>query len=77
MFDEEDIDEEEYIIEKNDPEFVEKIRNEDYTFPTNDETIEFDEVFESIKTKITNISNYDHMMDEKVFDFLRKGGFRR
>lgn len=77
MLNEDEIDEEEYILTKNDPQYVEKIKNEDYTLPENEEIIEFDEVFEFIKTKISNISNYDYMMEEKVLDFLRKGGFRK
>lgn len=71
------IDEEEYIDEDNDPEKVEIIKKEDYTLPEKEEIIEFDEIFESIRTKITNFSNYDYMMEEKVLDFLRKGGFRK
>ena len=77
MLNEDEIDEEEYILTKNDPQYVEKIKNEDYTLPENEEIIEFDEVFEFIKTKISNISNYDYMMEEKVLAFLRKGGFRK
>ena len=77
MLNEDEIDEEEYILTKNDPQYVEKIKNEDYTLPENEEIIEFDEVFEFIKTKISNISNYDYMMEEKVLDFLRKGGFQK
>lgn len=77
MFNEDEINEEEYILTTNDPQYVEKIKNEDYTLPENEEIIEFDEVFESVKTKISNLSNYDHMMEEKVLDFLRKGGFQK
>ena len=64
---------EEYITDENDPQAVEKITKEDYTIPEGDEKIDFDEVFETVKTKITNLTNYDHMMEEKVLDSLRRG----
>lgn len=65
--------EEEYIDDNNDPEWVEKITKEDYAIIENESTADFDEVFESVKTKITNLTNHDHMMEEKVLDALRKG----
>ncbi len=64
---------EEYITDENDPQTVEKITKEEYTIPLDEEKVNFDEVFESVKTKITNLTNYDHMMEEKVLDALRKG----
>jgi len=70
---EEDYDDDEYIDSENDPSAVDEITEEDYTLPNNDEVVEFDEVFESIKTKITNLTNYDNMMEGKVLDALRKG----
>jgi len=69
----EDEDFEEYIDNENDPQAVEKITKEEYTIPLDEEKVNFDEVFESVKTKITNLTNYDHMMEEKVLDALRKG----
>jgi len=70
-------DEEEYITNTNDPQAVEKITTkEDYTIPENDEKIEFDEIFETVRTKITNLANYDQMMEKKVLDALRKGNLK-
>ena len=69
----EDEDFEEYIDNENDPQAVEKITEEDYTILLDDEKVNFDEVFESVKTKITDLTNYDHMMEKKVLDALRKG----
>ncbi len=64
----------EYIDSENDPETVEKItEEEDYTIPIDDVKIEFDEVLEIVKTKISNLTNYDKMMQEKVLDSLRRG----
>lgn len=63
---------EEYIDNENDPEAVEKITKEDYTIPDNDEIIDFDEVFETVRTKISNLTKHDQMMQEKVLDSLRK-----
>ena len=69
---EEYIEEEEYIDSENDPQSVQKIITEDdYTIPLNDEKIEFDEIFETIKTTIVNFVKYDHMMEQKVLDALR------
>lgn len=70
---EEDYDDDEYIDSENDPCAVDEITEEDYTLPNNDEVVEFDEVFESIKSKITNLTNYDNMMEGKVLDALRNG----
>ncbi len=64
--------EEEYIDFENDPQAVEEITKDDYTIPLDDEKVDFDEVFETVKTKIINLSNYDHMMEEKVLDALRR-----
>jgi len=69
----EDEDFEEYIDNENDPQGVEEITKEDYSIPLDEEKVNFDEVFESVKTKITDLTNYDHMMEEKVLDALRKG----
>ena len=64
---------EEYINDENDPEWVEKITKEDYTIPLDDEKVNFDEVFDTVRTKITNLTNHDHMMEQKVLDSLRRG----
>jgi len=64
---------EEYITDENDPQAVEKITKEDYTIIENEEKIEFDEIFESVRAKITDLTNHDKMMEEKVLDSLRRG----
>jgi len=64
---------EEYIDNENDPLAVEKITKEDYTLPNDDTNIAFDEVFETVRTKLADLTNHDHMMNEKVLDALRKG----
>jgi len=69
----EDEDIEEYITNENDPQAVEKITKEDFTILDNDEKINFDEVFETVRTAITNLTNHDHMMEQKVLDALRRG----
>ncbi len=69
----EDYLEEEYITNENDPHRVEKITEEDYTIAEKEEKIEFDEIFKTVKTVLTNLTNHDHMMNEKVLDALRKG----
>lgn len=77
MYNEKEFVDDEYINNENDPSRVEKITEEDYTLPEGEEKEDFDEVFESVRTKITNLTNYDHMMTEKVLDTLRRGGFRK
>ena len=64
---------EEYINNENDPGAVEKITKEDYTLLNDDTNIAFDEVFETVRTQITDLTNHDHMMNEKVLDALRRG----
>ncbi len=73
MSSEEDYFEEEYIEEWNDPFESKKIIEEDYDAVTDEKIADFDEVFESVKIKITNLTNHDHMMEEKVLDALRNG----
>ena len=76
-FDDEDQEfEDEYITDENDPQRVEKITKEDYTIPDNEETIAFDEIFETVRAKITNLTNYNHMMEEKILDHLRRGNLK-
>jgi len=70
---EEYIEEEKYIDNENDPQAVEKITEEDTVILLDETKMDFDEVFESVKAKITNLTNYDHMMEEKVLDSLRRG----
>jgi len=70
----EDEDFEEYITDDNDPQAVEKITTkDDYTIPLDDEKIEFDEIFETVRTNLTDLTNYDKMMEKKVLDSLRSG----
>jgi len=70
---EEEYYDDEYIDSENDPQAVEKITKEDYEIILDDEKIDFDEVFETVKTKITDLTNYDHMMEKKVLDGLKRG----
>lgn len=69
---EEEYPDDEYIDNENDPQAVEKITEEDYTTIYDDEKIEFDEIFEIVRAKITNLTNYDQMMEKKVLDSLRR-----
>ena len=75
--DEEYIEEEyiddEYIEEWNDPFEVKKIIEEDYDVVTDETVVDFDEVFESVRCKITDLTNYDNMMEKKVLDSLKRG----
>ena len=71
-FEDEEFDDE-YINNTNDPQAVEKITKEEDVISLDDVKMDFEEVFETVKTKITDLSNYDHMMEEKVLDALRKG----
>lgn len=73
-FEDEEI--EEYITDENDPQAVEKITEEDYTIPYDDEKIDFDEVFETVRAKITDLTKHDHMMEQKVLDSLRRGNLK-
>ena len=70
---EEYIEEEKYIDNENDPQAVEKITEEDTVILLDDVKMDFDEVFETVKTKITNLTNHDHMMEKKLLDSLRRG----
>jgi len=64
--------EEEYINSENDPCSVEEI-NDDYVIIEEEEESDFDEIFETVRTKITNLTNYDQMMEKKVLDSLKRG----
>lgn len=70
--DEEDYFDEEYINRENDPDEVEEF-DEDFTVVEDEEEIGFDKVFEIVRAKSTTLTNYDHMMEEKVLDTLRRG----
>ena len=69
---EEEYTDDEYIGKDNDPCGVE-VEGVDYFVVDDEEKIGFDEVFETVKTKMVNLTNYDHMMEKKVLDSLRKG----
>ena len=73
MLSEEEYIDDEYIEEWNDPFAVKKITEEDYDDVTDEKIVDFDEVFESVRCKITDLANYDRMMEKKVLDSLRKG----
>ncbi len=76
MSSEEDYFEEEYIEEWNDPFDTQKIIEEDYTIPNVEKIVSFDEVFESVRCKITDLDNFDQMMEKKVLDALRSGNLK-
>jgi hypothetical protein len=67
------IEEEEVITSENDPQKVLIVPEDDYVISDNEEVIAFDEIFETVKTMITDLAKYDHMMEEKVLDALRRG----
>jgi len=76
LYNEEEFVNDEYITDNNDPNRVEKITEEDYTIPEGEGEVDFDEIFESVRVKITNLTDYDYMMNEKVLDSLRRGKMR-
>lgn len=68
---------EEYITNENDPYRVEKIDEDNSISITENEVkIEHEEIEASPKLMITNLSDYDYTMNEKVLDALRKGRLR-
>ena len=71
--DQEITEEEEYIHSDNDPEKVLIVPEDDYVISDNEEIAQFDEVFEYVRAKITDLTKYDHMMEEKLLDALRGG----
>ncbi len=73
MSEEEVIEEEEYINSDNDPEKVLIVPEDDYVIRDNEEIAQFDEIFEYVRAKITDLTKYDHMMEEKLLDALRRG----
>ena len=74
-FEDEEFDDE-YINDENDPNKVSIVPDDDYVTSDNEEIIDFDETFEFVKAKITDLTNYDHMMEEKVLDALRRGNLK-
>jgi len=63
--------EEEYINSDNDPEKVLIVPEDDYVISDNEEIVEFDEILEYVRAKITDLTKNDHMMEEKLLDALR------
>ncbi len=66
--------EEEYIINQNDPYTVEKITT-DYTIPIEEEVQSFEDTFETVRSKITDLTRHDKSMEQKVLDSLMNGDF--
>ena len=74
MLSEEEYIDDEYIESENDPFSVKEITEENSIgIEEKEEVIEFDEVYETVKTKIVDFINHDKIMEEKVFDALRRG----
>ena len=68
----------EYITKDNDPYNVEKITQEDYSFAEDEEIIEdHEEAVASVDTKNFNLSDHDHIQNDKVLDALKSGIFRK
>ncbi len=72
-FIDDEIIDDETIDEWNDPFAAKKIIEEDYDIVTDDKIVDFDEVFESVRCKVTDLTNYDRMMEKKVLDSLKRG----
>lgn len=70
---EEYVEEEKYIDNENDPFSVEKITEDETVIILDDAKMQFEKVFETVKSTITDFSTHDHMMEEKILDALRKG----
>ena len=70
------IEDDEYIDNDNDPEKVLIVPEDDYVISDNEEIVGFDEVFEHVKAKITDLTNYDKMMEDKLLDALRRGNLK-
>jgi len=73
MLSEEEYPDDEYINKDNDPCSVERVTDEDYFVVEDEQTVGFDEVFETVSTEIVDFVKHDHMMEEKVLDALRRG----
>jgi len=70
MSSEEEYIDDEYLDELNDPFEVKKIIEEDYDTVTDEKIADFDEVFESVRCKVTDLAKYDNLMEKKVLDSL-------
>lgn len=49
-----------------------KIIEEDYDDVTDEKIVDFDEVFESVRCKVADLTNYDHMMQQKFLIHFEK-----
>jgi len=74
---EEEFVDDEYIDDENDPEKIENITKDDDILPEEEETIGFEDVIQTVSIKNVNLTNYDKIMEKKVFDSLRKGELRK
>lgn len=70
---EEDFDDE-YIDEEDDPYSVKEITEENsISIKEEEEVVEFDKVFETVKAQIVDFVEHDKMMEKKVAAALRSG----
>jgi hypothetical protein len=61
-----------HINSKNNHKKYMPIPKVDYIVSENEQKQEFDEIFAIVKTMITNLTNYDFVMEEKTLYALRK-----
>ena len=74
MSSEEDYPEDEYIDDSNDIWSGEKITEEDYTIPEDEELFEEADIVYSIYARSDSaMKNHDIIMNQKVIDSLKKG----
>jgi len=73
---EEEEEEEVYLNSENDPQKVLIVPEDDYVINDNEKVAGFDKVFEFVKAKITDLTKYDKMMEEKLLDALRRGDLK-
>ena len=74
MSSEEEYIDDEYIESENDPfSVIEITEKNSIGIEEKEEVIEFDKVYETVKTKIVDFTNHDKMMEDKVLDALRSG----
>lgn len=74
---EEEFVDDEYIDDENDPERIENITKDDDILAEEEETVGFEDVIQTVSPKNVNLTNYDKIMEKKVFDSLRKGELRK
>ncbi len=74
---EEEFTDDEYIDDENDSERIENITKDDDILAEEEDTVGFEEVIQTVSIKNVNLTNYDKMMEKKVFDSLRKGELRK